>query len=158
LQANARRQDVRLVTDYPEQPLWAKVDHDQLRAVLVNLLLNAMEAMPRGGHLNVALTATFVATGGSPVVASRQKPTGEPPVATTSPAVELTVTDTGSGIPADILKRLFTPFVSGKPTGTGLGLCISRRIVENHGGRITARNRAEGGAVVAITLPVVERN
>ncbi|MGH7170322.1 MAG: response regulator, partial [Gemmataceae bacterium] len=69
LQANARRQDVRLVTDYPEQPLWAKVDHDQLRAVLVNLLLNAMEAMPRGGHLNVALTATFVATGGSPVVA-----------------------------------------------------------------------------------------
>ncbi|MGH7172067.1 MAG: ATP-binding protein, partial [Gemmataceae bacterium] len=88
-----------------------------------------MEAMPRGGLLNVALTAT-----------SRE--------------VKLIVTDTGAGIPQDILKRLFTPFVSGKPTGTGLGLCISKRIVENHGGRITARNRAEGGAVVALTLPV----
>lgn len=133
LQANARRQGVRLVADYPEQPVWAKVDHDQLRAVLVNLLLNAIEAMPRGGRLHVAL-------------------------ATTRQEVQLTVTDTGSGIPPEILKRLFAPFVSGKPSGTGLGLCISKRIMEYHGGRITAKNRAEGGAVVAITLPVSQNN
>ncbi|MHB1426277.1 MAG: ATP-binding protein, partial [Gemmataceae bacterium] len=70
-----------------------------------------------------------------------------------TPALQLTVTDTGSGIPPHILKRLFTPFVSGKPTGTGLGLCISKGIVEYHGGRITAKNRPEGGAIFAITLP-----
>jgi signal transduction histidine kinase len=128
LQAAARRQGVRLVSDYPAQPVWAKVDHDQLRAVLVNLLLNAVEAMPSGGPLQVALAAT---------------PQG----------IQLSVTDTGSGIPPDILKRLFTPFVSSKPSGTGLGLCISKRIVESHGGRITAQNRAEGGAVVTLILP-----
>ena len=131
LHAAARRQGVRLVSDYPSQPVWAKVDHDQLRAVLVNLLLNAVEAMPRGGLLQMALAAM---------------PQG----------IELSVTDTGSGIPPDILKSLFTPFVSSKPSGTGLGLCISKRIVESHGGRITAQNRAEGGAVVTLNLPVAE--
>ncbi|MHB1425571.1 MAG: ATP-binding response regulator, partial [Gemmataceae bacterium] len=60
VQANARRQGVRLVTDYPPQPVWAKVDHDQLRAVLVNLLLNALEAMPQGGQLKAALHATML--------------------------------------------------------------------------------------------------
>ncbi|HZV07549.1 MAG TPA: ATP-binding protein [Gemmataceae bacterium] len=128
LQANARRQGVRLQIDYPSQPVWAQVDHDQLRAVLVNLLINAIEAMPRGGPLKISLTSA-------------------------NQEIELTVTDTGAGIPPDILKNLFTPFVSGKPTGTGLGLCISKRIVEYHGGRITAKNHPEGGAVVTIKLP-----
>jgi len=128
LQTTALRQGVRLAADYPSQPVWAKVDHDQFRAVLVNLLLNAIEAMPRGGLLQVVLNAT-----------PRE--------------IELTVIDTGTGIAPDILKRLFTPFVTSKPSGTGLGLCISKRIVESHGGRITAKNRAEGGATVTIALP-----
>jgi signal transduction histidine kinase len=128
LQTAARRQGVRLGVEQPSGPIWAKVDHDQLRAVLVNLLLNAIEAMPQGGPLRVALDATGRET-------------------------KLTVTDTGSGIHPDILKRLFSPFVTSKPSGTGLGLCISKRIVESHGGRITAANRAEGGAVVTLTLP-----
>jgi signal transduction histidine kinase len=130
LQANARKQSVQLALDYPAQPVWATVDHDQIRAVLVNLLLNATEAMKQGGRLQVALSATY-----------RE--------------VVLTVADTGCGIPPDILKRLFTPFVSSKPTGTGLGLCISKRIVESHGGRIAAKNRPEGGAEVVLTLPLV---
>lgn len=129
LQATARQQGIGLALDYPPQPVWAKVDRDQIRAVLVNLLLNAIEAMGHGGHLRLALKST-------------------------PHEIVLTVTDTGSGIPPDILKRLFTPFVSSKPTGTGLGLCISKRIVEYHGGRIAAKNRPEGGAEVALTLPV----
>jgi signal transduction histidine kinase len=111
--------------------VWAKVDHDQLCAVLINLLLNAIEAMPRGGPLHIALEAT-------------------------NPEIKLSVADSGTGIHPDILKRLFTPFVTSKPSGTGLGLCISKRIIESHGGRITARNRAEGGAIVTLTLPTAK--
>jgi signal transduction histidine kinase len=128
LHASANRQDIQMTVDYPSQPVWAKVDHDQIRAVLINLMLNAMEAVKQGGSLHVALT-------------------------TTQHDISLSVADSGCGIPPEILKRLFAPFVSSKPTGTGLGLCISKRIVESHGGRITAKNRPEGGAVVAFTLP-----
>jgi signal transduction histidine kinase len=66
--------------------------------------------------------------------------------------VRLEIADTGAGISADIAPRLFTPFASTKPTGTGLGLSICRRIVEEHGGTITAHNRPEGGAVFVVTL------
>jgi len=71
---------------------------------------------------------------------------------TPSSGLVLTVTDTGSGIAPQILDRLFTPFASDKPTGTGLGLSISKRIIEDHGGRITAENRPEGGARFCIAL------
>jgi signal transduction histidine kinase len=100
--------------------------------VLVNLLLNALDGMPQGGVLSVSLEA----------------PAGRD--------VRLTVSDTGVGIPAEILPRLFTPFTTTKSNGTGLGLSISRRIVEEHGGRISASNRPEGGACFAITLPGTE--
>jgi len=105
-------------------------DAMQLRTVLVNLFLNALDAMPGGGRLEVTL-------------------------APASPrAISLTVTDTGPGIPPEMGDRLFTPFASSKPTGTGLGLSISRRIVEEHGGTIAAVNHAEGGACFTITLPL----
>ena len=61
------------------------------------------------------------------------------------------MSDTGAGIPAEMAGRLFTPFATTKPTGTGLGLSLSRRILEEHGGRIAASNRPEGGA--ASSLP-----
>jgi signal transduction histidine kinase len=95
---------------------------------LVNLLLNALDAMPRGGALRVELEA------------------GER-------ECRLRVRDTGPGIAPEIAGRLFTPFASTKPTGTGLGLSLSRRIVEEHGGTISAANLPEGGACFTITLP-----
>ena len=67
--------------------------------------------------------------------------------------VELSVTDTGPGVAADILPRLFAPFVSDKETGIGLGLSVSRRIVEDHGGTLRAFNRPEGGACFVVRLP-----
>jgi two-component system, NtrC family, sensor histidine kinase HydH len=100
-----------------------------MSTVLVNLLLNALDAMPQGGRLDVDLTT---------------EPSG---------AVRLAVSDTGSGIPAEMVSRLFTPFATTKPTGTGLGLSLSRRILEEHGGRVAANNRPEGGACFVITLP-----
>jgi signal transduction histidine kinase len=132
VRARARQQGVTLDVSCPTQPLAADLDRGQWRTVLVNLLINALDAMPTGGRLEVALTLT--------------------------PAAEalLTVSDTGGGIAPEMRDRLFTPFASTKPTGTGLGLSISRRIVEEHGGRITAVNRAEGGARFSITLALAQ--
>jgi signal transduction histidine kinase len=125
----ARQQQVEIAVRVPQMPVAAFVDRGQLCTVLVNLFLNALDAMPRGGCLNVHLE-TLRDVG-----------------------VRLTVADTGSGIPPQIAERLFTPFTTTKPTGTGLGLTISGRIVGEHGGSIRANNRPEGGACFVITLP-----
>ena len=134
VQARARQQSVAFVVRTPPDGAPAHVDQGQWRTVLVNLLLNALDAMPQGGRLEVDLSST--------------SPTG----------ICLTVADSGAGIPPEILNRLFTPFASTKPTGTGLGLSLSRRIVEEHGGQLTAANRPEGGACFTVTLPVSAPN
>jgi signal transduction histidine kinase len=128
-QARARQQQVAIAVQSPPAPVPAAVDRDQVRTVLVNLFLNALDAMPHGGRLDVVLTPG---------------PDGD---------ARLSVADTGTGISPEMAGRLFTPFASSKPTGTGLGLSISRRIIEEHGGILTAANRPEGGACFTLTLP-----
>src|SRR5262245_54549962 len=93
--------------------------------------------MPRGGKLEVRLEVV-------PTSEENGQGRGE---------VELRVLDTGPGISADILPRLFEPFVSSKETGLGLGLVVSRRIAESHGGTLEAVNRLEGGACFTLRLP-----
>ncbi len=66
--------------------------------------------------------------------------------------------DNGPGFRKEILGRLFDPYVSGKPRGTGLGLAIVKRIVEEHGGRVEAENRPEGGARILVFLPVSDQD
>jgi two-component system sensor histidine kinase HydH len=105
------------------------IDRDRLCSVLVNLFINALDAMPQGGRLEVDLSD-----------APRMGPL-------------LTVADTGKGISPTVLERLFTPFSSTKATGSGLGLSICKRVVEEHGGRISAVNRPQGGACFTISLP-----
>ncbi len=128
--ARAEQQHVAMAVAAPAEPVVAAVDRDQLRTVLVNLFLNAIDAMPGGGYLEVSLDAA----GGD--------------------TATLAVCDTGMGIASAIADRLFTPFATTKPTGTGLGLSLSKRIVEEHGGRLAAHNRPEGGACFTITLPL----
>lgn len=130
VRSRAQQQRVELRTPKGDVPVFADVDRDQVHSVLVNLLLNALDAMPSGGRLEIELWPT---------------PDG---------SVQLRVTDTGPGIPREVLARLFEPFVSTKPTGTGLGLSISRRIIEEHDGSIRVQNRPEGGASFTIRLPV----
>jgi two-component system sensor histidine kinase HydH len=102
-----------------------------MQQLLVNLALNALDAMPQGGSLDVSLSA--------PVHGQ----------------VELRVRDTGPGIAPALLPRLFEPFVSSKETGLGLGLVVSRRIAESHGGNLWVTNPPQGGACFVLRLPVV---
>lgn len=106
-------------------------DREQLNQVFVNLVLNALDAMPEGGRLSIRLRR----------IRSR---------------VEIEFADTGAGISAAMVPRLFEPFASGKDTGLGLGLVISKRIVEDHGGTIGAANRIGGGASFYVLLPSPE--
>jgi two-component system sensor histidine kinase HydH len=128
----ASQQRVVIDVQRPDGPVTVSADAGQVRGLLVNLLLNACDAMPRGGRVSVEVGAS----GGD---------------------ARLTVCDTGPGIAADVLPKLFTPFVSTKPTGTGLGLSVCRRVARDHGGDITADNRPEGGACFTVTLPGVVR-
>lgn len=109
-------------------PVPARGDGDRLRGCLVNLLLNAVQCSPRGGRVRVIVAP---AEGGGA-------------------AAE--VADGGPGIPAEVGERVFEPFFSGRPGGTGLGLAATRRIVEAHGGRITWRSGA-AGTVFRVELP-----
>ena len=103
-------------------------DREMLRRAILNLVLNAVDAMPQGGDL---------------VVTSYERRGG----------LELEIADSGPGLPEASLPRLFDPFFTTKATGTGLGLSIVHRIVEAHGGRVTAANCPEGGAAFTIELP-----
>ncbi len=129
VRARAGHQKVELITHGPADPVLASLDREQIRTVLVNLFLNALDAMPQGGRLTVDTTRT-------------------------DGKIVLAISDTGNGIAPEMQERLFTPFASSKPTGTGLGLSLSRRIVEEHGGSISAENRAQGGACFTIELAV----
>jgi two-component system, NtrC family, sensor histidine kinase HydH len=125
----ADQQRVRIAIEMPPGPVALHADAEQLRQVALNLLLNALDALPGGGTIEVAVRP-----------------------ATDGPA-ELTVADSGAGIAPELLPRLFEPFASTKDTGVGLGLAVSRRIVEDHGGEIRGCNRPGGGACFTIRLP-----
>lgn len=134
LSGRAAQRDVYLDCRLPDDPVMLRADLAQLRQVLLNLLLNALDAVPDGGTIEVELEAP----------ATRDEP---------ERWVLVRVADTGPGLPADLGVGIFTPFVSTKGTGLGLGLSICKGIVEAHGGAIMAENRAEGGAVFSIRLP-----
>jgi len=112
---------------------------DQLKQVLLNLLLNAADSMPKGGTITVA---TQAGAGAETEVFGRD-------------AVQIQVRDTGEGIPDDLLAQIFEPFFSTKPgKGTGLGLWVSQGIVQSHGGTMRVRSRVGRGTTFMITLPV----
>ncbi len=134
--ARAERQGVRASCDFPEtQTVPIRADMGQVRQVLLNLLLNALDAVPEGGTVTVKIEPTAGVAVGSPGW------------------VTVRVCDTGPGLPDELGSKIFEPFVSTKPTGIGLGLSISKRIVESHGGQIQAVNRPGGGAEFTVRLP-----
>jgi PAS domain S-box-containing protein len=127
----ANRNAVSIRTDLdPELPT-TTADRVQLQQVLMNLMLNGIEAMQD--------------TGGELTVASKRTEDGQ---------LSISVSDTGIGLSTDEAERIFEAFFTTKPRGTGMGLSISRRIIESHGGRLGASPNPERGATFQFTLPV----
>lgn len=121
---------IEIVKEFGELPP-TQADPTQLQQVFLNLFLNALHAMPRGGELGVR---TFLEERGK--------------------TIRIEVSDTGSGIREDLIAKVFQPFFTTKPKGTGLGLAISRQMIERHDGAIAVANRPGGGVLFTIRLPV----
>jgi len=132
-----RKRGISMATSVPDDLPDVAGDPGRLQQVFINLLMNAVEATPPEGQISVA--AREWESGGRL-------------------GVSVTVTDTGSGIPADALTQVFEPFYTTKPAGqgTGLGLAISRDIVRDHGGSIVAQSRDGRGATFTVWLPAYE--
>ena len=118
---------LKIVREFPASVPWS-VDRQQFRQVVWNLCLNALQAMPDGGELRVSLG-----------------PVGG--------LLLLRVADTGEGIAAQDLGHIFEPFYSTKPAGTGIGLALVHRVVQDHGGDIDVQSRPGAGSAFTLTLP-----
>lgn len=129
VQGRARKQHVSF--EIPQLPasLWVDADQDLIQQLLLNLVLNALDAMPQGGVIHIEV---------------QPEPGGQ---------LVVTVRDTGPGIAPHILPVVFDRFVSSKEAGVGLGLPVSRRIAQDHGGDLTVENLPQGGASFTFQLP-----
>ncbi len=126
----ALERQVQIIQEYPEGRVPMYLDPEQIREALVNLELNALEAMPQGGTLRLSLS---------------QKENHD---------VIIRVSDTGVGIPLGAESKVFDPFFTTKEQGTGLGLSIAHSVVKNHGGTISVLNNDDGGTTFILTLPL----
>jgi len=117
---------------YEDGNLNLRVDPGQIKQVILNLLLNAMEAMPTGGNICIKTKKTRGST------------------------FELTIKDEGCGIPPEHIKNLFTPFLSTKEGGSGLGLSICHQIIKNHGWTIEVKSEKNKGTEIRIEFPLRE--
>jgi signal transduction histidine kinase len=126
----ARQAHVQVIADLPGQSVLVTYDAQQIEQVLINMIQNAIQAMPHGGTLRMSLSQA-----------------GE--------AVALAVQDTGVGIPPENLRRVFDPFFTTKPEGegTGLGLSVSYGIITHHRGRIDVKSTVGQGTTFTILLP-----
>jgi signal transduction histidine kinase len=155
VEGRARRQKVTMNIDLPPEPICVDVDPEQIHQVLINLLLNALDALPQGGTVRVTAGSRPRAAGSQDIEIEENSngSIGSFPSPLAAPFVEVRVRDTGPGIAPRIRQRLFEPFVSSKETGLGLGLSICKRLIEDHGGAIQGYNSPEGGAEFSFTLP-----
>jgi PAS domain S-box-containing protein len=130
LQPACDEKNITMVASLGPTPCMVRGDHGELEQLFLNLLMNAHEATPPGGALTIDAVRT-------------------------ADHVTVTVSDTGPGIPADLLERVFDPFFTTKQRGSGLGLTICAGIAQTHGARLRAGNRAAGGATFFVEFALV---
>ncbi|MEE8399267.1 MAG: ATP-binding protein [Desulfobacterales bacterium] len=130
VEAQAKEKGIRIIADVSPSTGTVSIDRDRMSQVLLNLYLNAIEAMEQDGCLTVALRTDI-----------------------DQDIAEIKVSDTGSGISKKNLSRIFDPYYTTKPSGTGLGLAIVHNIIEAHGGEIRAESTPEEGTEITVRLP-----
>jgi len=134
-------QNIKLFEHIEEALPQVKLDPERLLQALLNLLLNAIQAMPDGGEVRLRVNN----------IDAEESMLSEP-------AIRIEVSDTGKGILPDDIPLIFDPFFSRNPSGHGLGLAIAHSIIQEHGGRISVFSEPEKGATFRIDLPVVARD
>ncbi len=122
------KNNIEVIKDYTERIPLVRVDPSQLQQLFLNLILNAIEAMPKGGELKISAQL------------EREE-------------ILIAFSDTGRGIPSKLQKKIFEPFYTTREHGTGLGLAIAQKIVESYGGRITLESEVGKGSTFKILLP-----
>ena len=140
MEANLNHHQILLIKKFAPNLPHCLFDRDKLKQAFMNIVLNAIEAMPEGGTLEIQTTYD----------AKSAKHTESKESGT----VYIDVTDTGVGIPSEELERLFEPFVTTKSQGTGLGLANAKRVLEQHGGEIWIESTVGTGTKVSLRLPV----
>ena len=128
---------IRFIEVYHPQLPKIQVDKNQMHQVFLNLFLNAIQAMPSGGELKIQATP-LVSTGPEGIVQR---------------FIRILISDTGKGIPANLINKVFDPFFTTKPKGIGLGLSIAYQIIKKHEGTIQVQSEWERGATFDIRLP-----
>ena len=141
-EGHSQKGKIEIRVDVPESLRPIQGDPHQLRQIFTNFVTNAFEAMNETGTIEITAVA---------IEGEEESTTAEQ---TPGPMVMITITDTGPGIPPEVMDRIFSPFFTTKPQGSGLGLAIVRKIVDAHDGRIDVGQRPGGGTVFRVTLPV----
>jgi two-component system sensor histidine kinase HydH len=131
IQAQAQEKGIEIVQEIPEENPKVPMDPDRMGQVLLNLFLNAMEAMPEGGVMRITLSYREARK-----------------------IMEFTLSDTGTGIPPKNLAHVFDPYFTTRQSGTGLGLAIVHKIMESHKGEIKIESSEGQGTTVRLTLPL----
>ncbi|MCJ7785881.1 MAG: ATP-binding protein, partial [Desulfobacterales bacterium] len=134
ISTETKKKLITIIKNYAPNLPPAQIDREQIKQVVLNILLNAIDATSENGKITVK-TRSFI------------KPDGEP-------YVQIEFTDTGCGIPGEHLEDIFNPFFTTKATGSGLGLSISNQIVQDHKGYIDVESQLEKGSSFFINLPV----
>ncbi len=128
IRIDAEAAGIEIVVDLPEELPVIHVDEDKLNQVFLNLFLNAIQAMEDGGRLTVSAAGA-------------------------DGSVRVVITDTGCGITREDIGRVFDPYFTTKPDGTGLGMAMSAKIIEEHGGEICLESKPEQGTSVTVEIP-----
>ena len=129
IESKSLLENVKLEKDYEQNRLVVYADPGQIKQVFLNLASNAIQAMPHGGKLKITTSSK-------------------------DNKAMISFTDTGHGIPEAQLLKIFDPFFTTKENGTGLGLAISYRIIERHGGRLSAESSPGKGTTLFIEIPL----
>lgn len=130
-----QKSDVEIVTSFSQSLPQVEINRGQVHQVILNLLLNAVEAMPSGGKIHIATRLTT----------------------DDIPKISLTIRDTGTGIESKHLENLFEPFYTTRAEGTGLGLFISQKIVQKFNGTLSCKSKKGQGSTFKVLLPLPDR-